>query len=292
MTDPAFVAEVPVRWVDLDAQGHVNNALVADYLQEARVAYLLNGPNAHLLGNGIMVVGHQLEYRRPINFTGEPVSVRLWLGNLTAARFTIAYEVVQDGEVAARARTNLCLFDFEAGRPRRLTAAERQGFAADAGPLEPMRHLERWEPGPAAFEHPFVVRWSDLDAYGHVNNVRFFDFVAEARIHMGTESDPAANRMSAASAGGYLWMVARQDIDYLAQLEHRLAPYTARVSVAHVGRTSMTLVAHLVDPGSSTVSARATTVLVCGDAQGRPIPIPAAVAAGLHRWPAVRPSGR
>lgn len=286
MSEPAYVVRVPLRWVDLDAQGHVNNGVIADYLQEARVAFLLQGPNAHLLGNGIVVTGHQVEYLRPVEFSTDPVEVRLWLGNLTAARITIAYEVVQDGQLAARARTTLCVFDFDSGRPRRFTEAERDGFAAVAGHLEPMRHLGRWAPGPDAFEHAFVVRWSDLDAYGHVNNVRFFDYVAEARIHVGAVTDPAGERTSSSSGAAYLWIVARQDVDYLAQLEHRLAPYVVRVSVAAVGRTSMTIVADVGEPETGTVHARATTVLVCADGNGRPIPLPEPLARSVERWPA------
>ena len=44
-----YRVRVPLRWVDLDAQGHANNAAIVDYLQEARVDFLLTGPNAHLL---------------------------------------------------------------------------------------------------------------------------------------------------------------------------------------------------------------------------------------------------
>ncbi len=38
LTADHFATDVAPRWGDLDAQGHVNNSLVADYLQEARHA--------------------------------------------------------------------------------------------------------------------------------------------------------------------------------------------------------------------------------------------------------------
>ena len=284
---PAAVIPVPLRWVDLDAQGHVNNAVVADYLQEARVRFLLEGANAALLGNGTLVVGHQVEYLSPVEFADDPVQVRLWVGDVGASRFIIGYEVVQAGRVAARARTVLCIFDFEAGRPRRMTPGERGWFLDRSEPLEPLRALGKWRPGPAAHAAPLVVRWTDLDAYGHVNNVRFFDFVAEARVHMSSDADQAGNRMTAAAEAGYLWMVVRQDMDYLAQVDHRLEPYETRVAVAGIGRTSMTLVAEVTDPLVGTVHARARTVLVCGDNTGRPIPVPDDLRHGLESWPAV-----
>ncbi len=284
---PAAVIPVPLRWVDLDAQGHVNNAVIADYLQEARVRFLLGGDNAALLGHRTLVVGHQVEYLAPVEFRNEPVEVRLWVGEVGASRFTIGYEVVQGGVVAARARTLLCIFDFDAGRPRRMTAEERGWFLAQASPLQTLRPLGRWRPGESAHCAPLTVRWTDLDAYGHVNNVRFFDFVAEARVQMSSSADPAGNRMSAAAQAGYLWMVVRQDVDYLAQLDHRLEPYQTRVAVADMGRTSMTLVAEVIDPLAGTVHARATTVLVCGDRTGRPVPVPDELRHGMELWPAV-----
>lgn len=280
------VIPVPLRWVDLDAQGHVNNGVVADYLQEARVRFLLDGDNAALLGNGTLVVGHQIEYLAPVEFAADPVEVHLSVGEVGASRFTIGYEVMQQGRVAARARTVLCIFDFEAGRPRRMTADERGWFQARSEPLEPLRPLGRWRPGPVAYEAPLIVRWTDLDAYGHVNNVRFFDFVAEARVHMSSDADRSGNRMSAAEEVGQLWMVVRQDVDYLAQLDHRLEPYVTRVAVADIGRTSMTLVAEVTDPDAGTVFARARTVIVCGDQSGRPVPVPDELRHGLETWPA------
>ena len=114
-----YVSRVPLRWVDLDAQGHVNNAVIADYLQEARVDWLLSGPNAHLLGTSTMVVSHQVEYLGPVAFAVEPVEVALSVGTVGAARFTLGYSVFQDGRLLARARSVLCLYDYTASRPRR-----------------------------------------------------------------------------------------------------------------------------------------------------------------------------
>jgi acyl-CoA thioester hydrolase len=255
---------VPQRWVDLDAQGHVNNAVVADYLQEARVAWLLGGDNAHLLGTGTLVVSHQVEYLGPLGFSTAPVEVDLEVGTVGASRYSVGYTVRQDGREAARAHSLLCAFDHAAGRPRRLTPAERAWFAGQGGHLEPFRSLGRWHVGEQAHTQPLVVRWSDLDPYGHVNNVRVFDFVAEARIRM----NPA------------------EDVDYLAQVNHRLEPYRVRSAIARLGRTSVTIVAQLEEPADAQVLARTRTVLVCGDASGRPVPLPESMRAAAARWPA------
>ena len=282
-----YVARVPIRWVDLDAQGPVNNALVADYLQEARVDFLLSGPNAHLLGTSTVVVAHQVEFIRPVEFRPEPVEVHLRVGHVGASRFTLGYEMRQDGQPVARAHTTMCIFDFSTGLPRRMTADERQWFAEHSTALEAFRSLGRWHIGEAAHVQPVTVRWSDLDVYGHVNNVRVFDYVAEARVRMSPAQD-GRTRMQAAAEAGQLWMVARQDVDYVNQITHRLEPYQVRSAIARLGRTSMTIVAQVEDPlGEGLLLARTRTVLVCGDADGRPVPLPAEMHAAAHRWPAI-----
>jgi acyl-CoA thioester hydrolase len=166
-----------------------------------------------------------------------------------------------------------------------MTTAERTWFAAQSGHLEPFRSLGRWHVGGQAHEHAFVVRWSDLDPYGHVNNVRVFDYLAEARIRMNP-ADDGTTRMQTALADGLLWMVARQDVDYLGQINHRIEPYRVRSAVARVGRTSVTIVAQVEDPLDGTTLARARTVLVSGDATGRPVPLPEAMLAAAVKWPA------
>lgn len=281
----SFVSRVPLRWVDLDAQGHVNNAVVADYLQEARVEWLFTGPNAHLLGDSTMVVGHQLEYLGPIGFSTEPISVEVRVGPVGAARFLLGYTVTQDGREVARGRSTLCLFDYRANRVRRMTGAERGWFAGQSEPMEPLASLGRWRVGVRAHEFPVTVRWSDVDTYGHVNNVRVFDYIAEARVRMNPDPD-GPDRMAVAAADAMVWMVARQDVDYLGQMLLRPQPYLVRTAIGRVGRTSVTTIAEIVDPLDGRVLVRTRTVVVSGDLNGRPVPLPELMVQAARLWPA------
>lgn len=280
----SFLARVPLRWVDLDTQGHVNNAVLADYLQEARVAFLLSGDNAHMLGTTSIVVSHQVEFLRPVSYAVEPVEVELNVGRVGAATIAIGYLVRQQGKEVARARTQLA--KARDGHAERMTPDERAWFAAHQAPLEPLREVGRWQVGEPACDFEFTVRWSDIDQYGHVNNVRVFDYVAEARNHLNPD-DEGITRMQLAMATDTTWLVARQDVDYLAEIRHRTEPYRVRTAYAQVGQTSMTLVAQVEDPLTGRVHARTLTVLVHGDDRGRPIPVPAAAHRGLERWPAI-----
>ena len=121
----SFTVEVPLRWGDMDAQAHVNNAGFIDYLQEARVDFLLASPVAYLLGGGIIVVSHQIEYRAPIAFSTSPVVAEVTVAAVKGAVLELAYTLSHDGAVAAIARTRLCPYDFEKGCVRRLTTEER-----------------------------------------------------------------------------------------------------------------------------------------------------------------------
>ncbi len=271
----------PLRWVDLDAQGHVNNTLVVDYMQEARVRYFLGTPAAGLLDDGVVVVAHQVEYRAPISFTPDPIAVALNIDYVGGSKVGIAYELVHGGQIVAVARTLLCAFDFDAGRPRRLPAVMREFLLAEVQPAPELRPLGGFEVGERHHLHELWVRWSDQDRNGHLNNVRFFDFIAEARVHMTTDADTSATRMSAAAEAGYLWLVVRQDLEYLSQMAFRITPYQVRTSVAKVGRTSLTLVAEIIDPDAGTLFARSHTVLVCADISGRPTDLPAVLKENL-----------
>lgn len=253
----------------MDLQGHLNNVRYIDYLQEARVDYLLSGPNAEMLGSGVLVASHQMEYLAPV-VHGEDLVIELAPQQVGAGRFSIGYEFKVAQKPVARAVSLLAPFDLQANRARRLSAAEREHFLAEeAAPGLQLRTVPRSTIGEGpAHMYEFSVRWSDLDSYRHVNNVRFYDYLQEARLALMA---PAAER-----GADFLWLLVRQDVEYLAQLNFRREPYAVRTAVQAIGNSSMTLTAEVIDPQDGTVFARGRSVIVCGDpATGRPMPVPA-----------------
>jgi acyl-CoA thioester hydrolase len=126
-----FVFGCPVRWSDLDAYGHVNNARFLTLYEEARVALIFTAAGkAGVTGfeRGIVIARNEIDYLRPVGYA-DRVRIELWVEEIGAARFTVAYELIDADAVASRARTVCVPFDLAAGRPRRLTDAER-GFLA------------------------------------------------------------------------------------------------------------------------------------------------------------------
>ncbi|MER6284052.1 acyl-CoA thioesterase [Streptomyces sviceus] len=119
-----YVYRCPLRWSDMDAYGHVNNAVFIRYLEEARIDFLFRPEKDFKQGS--VVARHEIDYKRQLVHRHHPVDIELWITEIRAASFTITYEVRDDDLVYVRASTVVVPFDFEAQRPRRITAEERE----------------------------------------------------------------------------------------------------------------------------------------------------------------------
>lgn len=253
----------PMRWGDMDAQAHVNNAAFVDYLQEARVDFLLNGPPVlhRLLDTGVLVVQHQVEYLAPVQFHDRGLAIDLWVESVGGSRFVIGYELYDGDRVAVRARTTCAPYDLAGAGLRRLTSEERSVFldSIETG-HEPLRSLPKltWTGG--GHDYPLRVRWSDLDSYTHANNVKYYDYIQEARVAVLTQSLRWLSRTSPTADD--IWVVVRQDLDYRRPLDFRVAPYRVNTVVTDVGNRSIRLAAQIDDPETGTVFAQARTILV------------------------------
>lgn len=276
----------PLRWADLDLLGHVNNVVYVDYLQEARVDMLrTHAPDARAddLAEGVVVVRHEVTYRAPLTFRFRPVSIECWVTEIRAATFTLAHEVFDVDETGERtvyltATSVLTPYVFAEERPRRLRAEERdalsrflepeQDGAGEGGGVArlPDDGVRRTEAG----HFPVHVRFSDLDVYGHVNNVKYFEYLQEARI-------PLISRLGrdvGSAASDVRMVVAQIDVDYRAPILFREQPYDSWTWVSHLGRTSVVFETAICD-GDAVVS-RARVVGVFWDpGTGRPAPPPA-----------------
>lgn len=111
----------------MDAYGHINNVVFLRYLEEARIDFLFRPEKDFKQGS--VVARHEIDYKRQLVHRHTPVDIELWITEIRAASFTITYEVKDPDQVYVRAATVIVPFDFEAQRPRRLTAEEREFLA-------------------------------------------------------------------------------------------------------------------------------------------------------------------
>lgn len=142
--DHSSVVHVPLRWSDMDAYGHVNNVQFLRLLEDARILAFEQwfGRSRSVVGEGIIVARHEIEYLAPLVFRVEPVEVAMWVTTLGGAAYDIGYEVRDDGPGSttyAIAETTLVGYDFETERPRRLAAEDKAGLEPFIGPPVPFR---------------------------------------------------------------------------------------------------------------------------------------------------------
>jgi acyl-CoA thioester hydrolase len=113
--------------------------------------------------------------------------------------------------------------------------------------------------------YAFPLRWSDMDAFGHVNNVVFLRYLEEARVDLMFRL--AGEREPGAFSRGCV--VARHEIDYLRPLVHRYTPVTVETWVTRLAAASATLAYEVKDEDA--VYARASTVVAPYDLEaGQP----------------------
>jgi len=116
----AFSQVIDVRFSDLDAMGHVNNAVFVSYLEHARFKWwagMLQG--REFLEDGFLIARVEMDYRKPILLNDE-VQVDLRVSQIGNSSFALAYKVVRstDKVVLAEAQTVQVTMDFMTQRPR------------------------------------------------------------------------------------------------------------------------------------------------------------------------------
>jgi acyl-CoA thioester hydrolase len=146
-----YRVNVPLRWSDMDAYGHVNNVQFLRLLEDARVIGFEGwfGQDRSVLSEGILVARHEIEYLAPMQFRVPPIVVEMWATKIGGAGFDLAYEVrdrpATDGDdtVYARAETTLVLYDFATSTPRRMDQPLRAVLQLHSGDPVPFRWRRR-----------------------------------------------------------------------------------------------------------------------------------------------------
>ncbi len=111
-----FTVEIPVRFRDLDPYDHVNNAVYANYLEEARLAYAEEVLGFDSWEYPFVVAGLEIDYNRPIRLDDD-LSIALVVTNVGTTSFTMSYEFLVDETVVATAETTLVHIDAESYQP-------------------------------------------------------------------------------------------------------------------------------------------------------------------------------
>jgi acyl-CoA thioester hydrolase len=156
---------IHLRWGDLDAFNHVNNASMLKLLEEVRVrAFWRPGveeeaPPTAVLDSGIdagtltLIARQEIEYLRPVPYQRNPLDVQLWFGKIGGSSIEVCYEVFSpqssvrgragkleatggaavEQELYACASAVVVMVDAATGRPVRLTDEQRSAWSPYLG---------------------------------------------------------------------------------------------------------------------------------------------------------------
>lgn len=140
----------------------------------------------------------------------------------------------------------------------------------------------------AKFVHRYreVIRWGDMDSFGHVNNVQFFRYLEGARVAYSREVAGSYLR-----AEGESVILADQRCSFLKQLNWpgELDIYTRTV---RVGRTSIHLAQLICRADEEEIVATGEGVMVWFDFDAqRPVPVPEPLRRRVFEYERICPEG-
>lgn len=118
--------EIEIRWRDLDALGHVNNAVYLTYLEELRGSWataVFDDPDALA---AFVLARVAIDFRSEVRLAERRLLGRVALARIGTSSMTLRESLVKgDGTVAAESEAVLVMRDPDTGRSRPITDAER-----------------------------------------------------------------------------------------------------------------------------------------------------------------------
>jgi acyl-CoA thioester hydrolase len=113
-----FQTQQYVRWGDLDAFGHVNNATYLVYAQEARYAW------SKMIE--MVVARAEVDFIAPI-YTGDIyIDIEIWVHSIGNSSFGVTYVMKNGDELLARVKTVQVTVSLETKKSRPITDTERE----------------------------------------------------------------------------------------------------------------------------------------------------------------------
>lgn len=119
-TSPELLLRMPIelRWRDLDAFNHVNNANFMTYLEEARIRWFERAGKAWITSTRIpLLAAVQMNYRVPIPYPAQ-IAVELTADRVGNTSLTLGHRILgDDGRVYADGHCVLVWIDTASGKP-------------------------------------------------------------------------------------------------------------------------------------------------------------------------------
>jgi acyl-CoA thioester hydrolase len=123
-----FAVAIDVRFRDLDALGHVNNAVYLTYFETARMEFWRHvNDRVDLSGMDMILARAEVDYRAPLVY-GDRIEVGVRCVSVKRSSFVLAQAIVHrpSGRLVAEARKVLVHYDYRAGEKKALSEDLRQ----------------------------------------------------------------------------------------------------------------------------------------------------------------------
>jgi len=115
-THQMFTMDLNVRFRDLDAMGHVNNAVFFTYFEEGRKAFFQKHFEKNWVFDFPFILAHAAcDYKKPITLNDD-IRLAMWVGDIGNKRFDFIYHIMgrQDTTlVYALGKSTQVSFDYQ-----------------------------------------------------------------------------------------------------------------------------------------------------------------------------------
>lgn len=111
--------KVEVRFADIDAMGHVNNAVYLSYFEQARIALFddIVGRAWDWEVQGFLLARNEIDYMHPV-FLTDDVRIKIFCDNIGNSSLTLSYEVYRKGlkdeshSLCTKGKSIMVCFDY------------------------------------------------------------------------------------------------------------------------------------------------------------------------------------
>ena len=115
-----------VRRGDVDEHGLARDVAFFEYLQEARIQYLMGLHTRGQTWSHHVVARTDVTFLEPLPHRREPYAVRSWIGHVGTRSFTVQAEVLDGFRLLAQAAVAMVIFDMDTQRPTDMADTQRQ----------------------------------------------------------------------------------------------------------------------------------------------------------------------
>ena len=121
-----FELDIPVRWGDMDALGHVNNIMYFRYFEQVRLSWYesVGYDTLKPVGTGMLIVDNHAEYLKPLVY---PAVATITMSGHSPGRssFVSEYWLTSNNTLFTRGRSKIVWVDYAKGKSVSLPDAIR-----------------------------------------------------------------------------------------------------------------------------------------------------------------------